>query len=45
MGYRDPEWLNTALSWLHDPSRQTLLRIVALALDLLLRGRRFTEDR
>jgi hypothetical protein len=38
MGYHDPEWLNTALSWLQDPSRQTLLRIVALAAGLVASG-------
>lgn len=38
VGYSDPDWLNIALAWVHDPSRQALLRIVALAAGLAASG-------
>lgn len=37
-GYSDPDWLNVALTWLHDPSRRSLLRLVAFAAGLAASG-------
>jgi hypothetical protein len=38
VGYRDPEWLNMAITWLHDLSRRNLLQIVAVAAGLAASG-------
>jgi hypothetical protein len=38
IGYSDPDWLNIALTWVHDPSRRTLLHLIALAAGLAASG-------
>jgi hypothetical protein len=38
IGYRDPDWLNMALIWLHNPSRRDLLIVVAMAAGVAASG-------